>query len=265
MEIRGKITLVTGASRGLGALISKTLAKAGARVVGVARSAQGLEETRGEVERAGGQFTVIPFDLSQPQTMGTLHAEVARQVGPIDILVNNAGVEEYIPFQDSSFEQLQQILHTNLMAPMELTRRFLPGLLERGGHIVNIASLGGKKGIPYNSIYSASKGGMVLWSDGLRQELRGTKVKVSVICPGFVSEAGMFADAKQDISGLLGTVRAQEVADAVARAIRRESAEIVLNRGPIKVLLAFNQVLPQVGDRISHAFGLTEYCRRRFQ
>jgi short-subunit dehydrogenase len=262
-EIRGRVALVTGASRGLGALICRTLAEQGAQVVGVARSSRGLTETQATVEAIGGTFTALPFDLSRPQLLGDLQTEVESRVGQIDILVNNAGVERYVPFQEGTFDQLQEILQTNLVAPMELTRRFLPGLLERGGHIVNIASLGGKKGIPFNSVYSASKGGIVLWSDGLRQELRGTRVKVSVICPGYVSEAGMFADARQDISGLLGTVPAQKVADAVLHALRCGTAEIVLNSGPIKLLLALNQFVPEVGDRITHAFGLTDYCRKR--
>jgi len=121
---------------------------------------------------------------------------------------------------------------------MELTRLLLPEMLEKGGCIVNIASLAGKKGVAYNSIYSASKAGMIRWSDGLRQELAGTGVSVSVICPGYIGEVGMFASAGVDAPANLGTSAPQEVAEAVLRVITSHRPEIIVNKGPIKPLLA---------------------------
>ena len=121
--------------------------------------------------------------------------ELWNQYGPIQILVNNAGIEFYQHYDRMTREKTSDILDTNVQCPMELTRTILPKMIEeKEGHVITIASLAGKKGLAYNSIYSASKAAMIMWSDGLRQEYRNSPIEISVICPGFISEAGMFYD-----------------------------------------------------------------------
>jgi short-subunit dehydrogenase len=114
--------------------------------------------------------------------------------GPIDILINNAGIEWVCEYTKMSAAQIEQMVQTNLIAPLIVSRLVLPEMIARGsGHVVMMSSLGGKKGSPYSATYAATKAGLIEWTSGVREELRGTGVSASVICPGFVSEAGMFA------------------------------------------------------------------------
>ena len=149
MEIRNKTVLLTGASRGIGQFIARTLASEGAVVIGVARSQEGLHNTQRNIENDGGTFFSLSFDLKNINGLGQLVEQAVAINGPIDILVNNAGIERYKEYQNYTANEVSDILNVNLHAPMELTRLLLPTMLERGGHIVSIASLAGKKGYSF--------------------------------------------------------------------------------------------------------------------
>ena len=264
-RLDGKTAVVTGNSRGIGPYISKTLAREGATIVGVARSEDGLTATQREIEAEGGKCYSITEDLSKTASISRVIARAVDLTGEIDILINNAGREKYQYFHRNDEGDVAAILDLNLYAPMELTRLLLPTMLERGGHIVNIASLGGKKGVIYNSIYSASKAGMIMWTDSLRQELRGTKVGISVICPGYISDDGMFADGGVDAPALLGTSSPQKVADAVLDAIHKRKPEIIVNSGPMRPLLAIGQLFPSFADAVVRWVGVPELSRKRIE
>lgn len=265
MELQNKTVLLTGASRGIGLFIAKTLAKEGAFVIGVARSEEGLNQTKHDIEKEGGVFHSLPFDLMHIGGLPELVEKAKAINGEIDILVNNAGIEIYNEYQHYSAEELSDILHLNLHAPMELTRLLLPSMLEQSGHIVSVASLAGKKGLAFNTPYSASKGGLIMWTDGMRQELRGTNVGISVICPGYISDAGMFYDGHIDPPALLGSSKPQDVADAVVKAITQNKAEIIVNKGPMKPLLAIGQISPVLGDMVIRKFGVSELSKKRIK
>ncbi len=263
MNLNNKTVLLTGASRGIGTYIAKTLAEEGAKIIGVARSEDGLNETKAEVEKDGGTFESLPFNINRINDLSTLVDEAKALKGSIDILVNNAGIECYSEYQDYSADDVSDVLNINLHAPMELTRLLLPEMLENGGHIVTIASLAGKKGVAYNTPYSASKAGLIMWTDGMRQELRGSRVGISVICPGYISDAGMFHDGHLDPPAMLGSSKPQAVADAVVKAIKNNSAEIIVNSGPIKPLLALGQISPRLGDSVVRIFGVSKVSKKR--
>lgn len=264
MNYDGQLAIVTGTSRGIGPYIAKNLAGKGVIVVGVARSEDGLKQTMEEVQAEGGTFHPVPWDLGHISELEKLVEKITQIYGPIDILVNNAGVEQYNYFHKVSQEELISIVNINLMAAMELARLVLPQMLEQGrGHVVSIASLAGKKGVAYNSIYSAAKAGVVMWTDGLRQELEGTGVHASVICPGYISDTGMFHDGHVDPPALLGTSKPERVADAVLKALESGSSEIIVNSGPIRPLLAIAQVFPKFGDKVIKWFGVPELSRKR--
>jgi short-subunit dehydrogenase len=262
--LRDMNVVVTGASRGIGPVIAGTLAQRGARVAAVARDRAALEQTCREIRDAGGHAVPIDADLADVGSLGRLLERTEGELGPIDILVNNAGVEYYRRYTEYTADQLRAVLSVNLHAPMELSRLLLPGMLERGrGHIVNIASLAGKKGVLYNGPYSASKAGLILWTDALRQELRDTPVNVSVIMPGYVREAGMFHDGGVEPPRLLGTSSPQDVADAVVSAIEQDRAEIIVNPGPMRPLLALGQLSPRLSDRLVEWLGVNRLNERR--
>ncbi len=145
-KLDNKIALLTGASSGIGAVIAKALSSEGVEIVGVARSETGLNNTKTHIEAAGGKFHSISFDVSDTSSLSQLKSEVENLIGNIYILVNNAGIEEYNYFQNYTLEYIQKITSVNLIAPMEITRQYLPELIQNGGHIVNICSLAAKKG-----------------------------------------------------------------------------------------------------------------------
>lgn len=266
--IAGKTVFLTGASRGLGVLIARALLQQGATVVGVSRSQPNLEVLGTDLSP---RFLPLAFDISEVEQLPKLVHYIRQQVGTIDILVNNAGIEIYREFQHYSTADLRSILNTNLLAAMELSRLLLPQMLERGGgHIVNIASLAGKKGTPYNSVYAASKAGMVMWTDALRQELWGTGVNVSVVCPGFVAEQGMAANTGVPLPHLAGISQPMAVSRAVVDAIQHNRAEVIINQNwmnefSAKLLLAISIFFPQFGDAVYRWIHLAAMNRLRIQ
>ncbi len=270
--IAGKTVLLTGASRGIGLFIARELAKKQATIVAVARSREKLDRVCGEINNNwGGKAIGISFDLSQVEQLPTLVEKIEKQAGSIDILINNAGREIYRAFPDYSLAELQSVLSINLLAAMELTRLLLPNMLEqRTGHVVNIASLASKKGHPYDSIYSASKAGLLMWADALRQELANTGVGISSICPGYISDFGLLADTGVPSPSLAGTSKSQDVAKAVVGAIEKNKAEVIVNGGLLtesltKLLLAIEQFFPQLGDSVNQLLGVTRLNQMRIK
>ena len=256
--LTGKVVLLTGASGGIGLFIARALAKEQAIVVSVSRSKEGLERTCAEVESAGGRGISIPFDISKLEELPTLVEQIHQLAGSIDILINNAAIEKYRPFQNYTLEDTQSILTTNLMAPIELTRLVLPSMIEKNsGHIVNISSLAGKKGAPYNSIYSASKAGLIMWSDALRQELANTNLGVSVVCPGYTA-AGMFIELGISPSSAGRVAEPTEVANAVLQSIKQNQEEVILDGLGSRLLYAMTQLSPQFGDTAFQLLGVVE-------
>lgn len=268
-SIAGKTILLTGASRGIGAFIARSLAKEQVTIVGISRSKEGLNKIGAEITDLGSEWIAINFDLTQIEKLPIIVEQVNQQVGAVDILINNAGIELYRAFQDYSTTEIQSILTTNLIAVMELSRLILPAMLSKGsGHIVNIASLAGKKSPAYNSIYAASKAGLIGWNDALRQELAGTGVEISVICPGYVSQEGISADTGVPAPRLSGTSPPVKVVDAVVRAIVHNQAEVVVNQDLMtetftKFLFAIGCFFPRFGDAIFQWVGVTAANQKR--
>ena len=260
--LRGKNAIVTGCSRGLGPVIGGALAGEGVNQAVVARSRGPLEE---EAKKLAGQevkAVAIAADLSGPDGRAELLRQAEAKLGPIDILVNNAAIEETIRFDRQSPAMVIQMMETNLIAPMMLSHALLPGMLERGsGHIVNISSMGGKKGIPYNATYAAGKAGMIEWTQAMQFELQGTGVGASVICPGFVAEAGMAARDEAETPRTAGASTPEQVTDAVLRGIRDNVQEILVNPGPTRLLLAIDALSRPLGNAVYRRMGMVDMYR----
>jgi short-subunit dehydrogenase len=260
-NIAGKAVVLTGASGGIGEFIARALAKEGATVVGVSRSQAGLEQICAEVDALGGKGISIPFDISQLEQLPILVEKIEAIAGSVDILINNAAIEKFRPFQNYALEDIQSILLLNLQAPMELTRLLLPGMIERNsGHIVNISSGAGKKGAPFNSVYSASKAGLINWSEGIRHELANTDVGVSAICPG-CTNAGMFLALDIPVPNGARITEPSEVADVVIQAIKQNRKEVILDSFAVKVFYALSQLSPDFGDSMIQKSGVVETNR----
>jgi short-subunit dehydrogenase len=249
-ELNGKTAIVTGASRGLGARVAQELCDAGMNVVLVARSAGALEQVAGELGAHGRRAVTVPADLAEPGAPARIAQAAADAFGQVDVLVNNAGILTVRRFMQQDDAEVEQMVRINLTAGIELARQVLPGMVERGdGHVVMMASLAGRVGTPYESVYAATKGGQIAFVQSLRGELHGTGVSASVICPGFVTEAGMWEDTAGP-SGvkaprLSGSTTPGAVAKATVRAIRRDVPEVYVNRPALRPLIALGEVSPR--------------------
>ncbi|MDG2266768.1 MAG: SDR family NAD(P)-dependent oxidoreductase [Candidatus Marinimicrobia bacterium] len=262
-KLENKVGVLTGASSGIGAVIAKSLSSEGVEIVGIARSEEGLQKTKIDIESHGGKFHSISFDIADLSNLSELKTKVENLVGEIDILINNAGIEEYNYFSNYTLDYFQKITSVNLVAPMEITRQFLPELQRNNGHIVNICSLAAKKGESFNATYSATKGGLALFSDALRQELHGTGIGVSALFPGLVSDVGMFSDSQVKAPLVLGTIPSKKVAKALVKAIKKNKPDVIVNSGPLRPLLAVDALFPNFGNWFARATGITAFCRNR--
>ena len=162
-----------------------------------------------------------------------------------------------------SFEQVDDIVRTNLNAPIWLTKLVLPGMLaRRRGAIVSVSSLAGKSATPYNAIYSATKHGLNGFASSLAIELDGTGVNAGVVCPGFVADAGMWADTGQKAPRMMREVSPQKVADGVVKAIEG-AVEVLVAPGPIRPLFALAQLFPGMTKIATKRLGVLDAMRSR--
>jgi short-subunit dehydrogenase len=264
LDLRSAVALVTGASRGIGPHVAEALAREGVHVALVARDGAGLEQVAARMRAAGVRAVSIPADLRRPEERAGLVARAEATLGPIDLLVNGAAVESTGPFPDLDPAVLAATVELNLTAPMQLAQAVLPGMLRRRrGHVVNLASLAGKKGIPYGAVYSATKAGLIEWTGALRSELAGTGVSLSVVCPGFVTGEGMFARSGVPAPALLGSCTPDQVAAAVVRAIRRDLPEVLVNSVPVRPFMALIALSPRAGPWVLRRMGVVALQRRR--
>ncbi len=263
-DIRGSHAIVTGASRGIGTFIAKTLAAQDVNLTLAARDAAKLEETRRACEALGVRAIAVPTDVTSREDLRKLVETAQRELGPIDILVNNAGIEITKSLQDTSFEEVDAVIRTNLSAPIWLIKIVLPLMVERRrGAIVNVSSLAGKSCAPYDAIYSATKAGLVALGLSVDLELDGTGVTLGTVCPGFVSDTGMWANAGLKAPWMLKEVSPQKCANAVLKVIKTGSSEQLVSSGPIRPLLALVELAPGLHKPILKRLGVLKAFRER--
>jgi short-subunit dehydrogenase len=246
MELSGQTALLTGATGGLGRAIAKALTQRGATMLLSGRKAEALEELAAELPGEG--HRVLPADLAEPGAAEQLAAEA----GAVDVLVANAGLPATGRLPEFSSAELTGALRVNLEAPMLLARALEPGMLERGaGHMVFISSLSGKSATPLSSVYNATKFGLRGFALGLRADLDPLGVGVSLVSPGTIREAGMYADSGADPIPGLGTGSPQQVADAVVGAIEKNRVEVTVAPIQQRVLAHFALASPGIAVKIA--------------
>jgi short-subunit dehydrogenase len=223
MDLERARVLVTGASGGLGAAIARELAEQGAHIVLSGRSRERLGAVLATLP--SGAHEVVPADLARPEAS----EQLVEAAGELDVFVSSAGLPASGWLHEYRAEQLERAVRVNLEAPMQITRLLAPRLIERGrGHLVFVSSLAGKVPSPGLSIYCATKFGLRGFALALATELVPTGVGVSVICPGFIRDVGMFADSGAEVPPGVGSSSSAAVAREVRTAIIRRTQEVVV-------------------------------------
>ena len=246
MELAGRKTLLTGATGGLGRAIATAMAGKGAKLILSGRKADALEALAAELP--GEEHGVLQADLAEPGAAEKLAAEA----GEVDVLVANAGLPGTGRLPDYSTDQLTGTLRVNLEAPILLARALEPAMLEKGaGHMVFISSLSGKSATPLSSIYNATKFGLRGFALGLRADLDPQGIGVSIVSPGTIREAGMYADSGAPPIPGLGTGSPSQVADAVVKAIEHNKVEITVAPLQQRLLAHFALTSPGIAVKIA--------------
>lgn len=191
--LKNKVTLITGAGRGIGRAIAEKLAAEGSRVVVTARSTDELDDVVATIKQAGGDAMCLCADLSDPDAPAQVMSEVRRQVGPVEILINNAGVgssQNPKPLVDFDDDFWKLSMAVNLNAPYLFSKLALPEMIAaKWGRIIMVASINGKVPALHGAAYTASKHGMIGLMKVIALETAGTGVTANAICPGPVRTA----------------------------------------------------------------------------
>ncbi len=263
-NLKGKNALLTGGSKGLGPHIAHFLAKEGVNLALTARSEDGLRDTAEDVSSYNVNVKVYPGDITDQPFRESLLKQIQDDFGQLDILINNAGMEWVSSYIALTPDYIEKMIQTNLIAPMLLTRLALPDMLaQKSGHIVSMSSLGGKRGNPYGETYCATKAGLIEWTKGLRMELADSGVGVSVICPGFVAESGMFAEYNKKPPWISNATTPEKVAEAVIKAIKKDVGEIAVNPGPTWLIPLLDAIHPGMANWLYKIGGVYEFYRKQ--
>ena len=210
ITLNGKVALVTGAGRGIGKAIAVSLAKSGCRLILAARTREQLDNV---AKTIGNEAVVIPTDLTRDDELHRLVEQSSKTWGSVDILINNAGWGKRAPVIRANVEDWDQTLRLNLRAPMILAQKLLPAMVAKGeGAVINIGSVSGKTGEANGAAYSASKFGLIGFTQSLYEEVREHGIKVSVILPGFVDTPLIPPKRQLDRSKM---IQADDIAQAV--------------------------------------------------
>jgi len=245
--IVGGNVLVTGATGGLGHAIARAFRARGASLTLTGRRTDVLEPLAAELGARS-----LACDLSDRADVARLAAAASN----VDVLVANAAMPASGLLTELTLEQVDRMLDVNLRAPIALAHAVAPAMVGRGrGHIVFISSIAAKAAAPASSLYSGTKFGVRGFALGLREDLRPHGVGVSTVAPGFIREAGMYADAGVRLPFVVGTSTPDDVANAVIHAIERNRAEIVVAPAQVRFGVSFASVAPQIAAAFSRWMG----------
>jgi uncharacterized protein len=247
MRISGSTVLLTGATGGIGHAIARAVGQRGGKLILTGRRLEVLEPLAAELGARA-----VAIDLSVPEELTRLLGET----GEVDILIANAALPGSGLLESFSIEEIDRALDVNLRAPVVLARMLAPQMTARGrGHLLFVNSLSGKAATAGSSMYNASKFGLRGFAGALRSELSGSGVGVSSVFPGFIRDAGMFAEANVKLPKGVGTRTPQDVAAAVVSAIERNHGEVAVAPATMRASTAFGALAPDVAARVARLIG----------
>jgi short-subunit dehydrogenase len=223
VKLKDRVVLITGASSGIGAELARQADARGSRVGLLARSTTELEKLRAELH---GPSEIVTADVTSPEQVAEAVERVTATLGPVDVLVNNAGIGAYGAFLDTDADELERLMRTNYLGVVHVLKAVLPGMVDRRtGHVVNVGSIAGRIGAPFEAGYSASKFAVTGLTEALATELRPFGIGVSLVNPGpvdtpFFATRGHAYERKHP-----KPVSAGRVARSVIRCVERDRAE----------------------------------------
>jgi short-subunit dehydrogenase len=254
MRISGSKVLLTGASGGIGQAIARSLSGLGASLVLTGRRPDVLDPLAKEFDAR-----TLVVDLAVPSEVDRLVGEA----GEVDILVANAALPASGPLESFSVEQIDRALNVNLRAPIILTHGLVPQMVARGGgHLLFMSSLAGKAATAGSSLYNASKFGLRGFAAAVRADLRSANVGVSAVFPGFIRDAGMFADAGATLPPGIGTRSPEDVAAAVVDAIENNRGEVDVAPLTVRMSATFAGIAPELAANLARRMGGDDVARQ---
>ena len=231
MDFTNKVVIITGASSGIGKASALKFAKKNAKVVLVARRKEKLLQVEKEISQYTNSTLVCQCDVSNKSQVKEMSDTVIDTFGRIDVLVNNAGFVIYGKVVDLTIEEIESQMETNYFGMIYCTKNFLPHMIEQGqGHIVNVASVGASFGVPGIASYCATKFAMLGFSEGLKHELHGTGVDVTVVSPIMVVTSLFDHPSFENFSkqSTITILKPETVANAILKAAKSSKLEIVV-------------------------------------
>jgi short-subunit dehydrogenase len=255
-DLVGRVVVVTGASSGIGAETAVACGRAGMKVALAARRADRLAAVAARVTAAGGEARAVPTDVADEAAVRALVDGTVGAWGRLDALVNNAGVGILATVEQTAPAEYERLLRVNYLGAVYGVLAALPHMRRQGaGHLVNVASVVGKRASPFRAAYVASKFALVGFSETLRMELRGTGIHVTCVCPiGTETEFHDLEPNRLGVPGRGGPIQtAEHVARAILRALRRPRAE-VHPYPPARLLFLANALAPGLVDRLMMRF-----------
>ena len=245
-RLTGKVAIVTGASKGIGAGIAKALAAEGAAVaVNYASSREGADRVVAEITKAGGKAIAVQGDVSKAADVKRLVAETVKAFGGLDVLVNNAGIYAFDPLENVTEAEFHRLFDTNVLGPLLVTREAVGHFGPGGGSVINVSSVASLSPVPNAAVYSATKGALDSLSRVLALELAPRRIRVNTIAPGGVETEGTHS------VGVIGSDLHKQIVAATALGRFGQPSDIA----GVAVFLASEESGWMTGERLTVSGG----------